>query len=63
MWRVENRLCGTINRKAWIQMFQNHNNTMLNYYETILNDFIYRDTNAFAESFNAKIKASKAQFR
>ena len=44
-------------------MFQNHNNTMLNYYETILNDFIYRETNAFAESFNAKIKASKAQFR
>ena len=34
-----------------------------NYYETILNYFVNRETNAFAESFNAKIKAFRAQFR
>ena len=38
-------------------------NTMQNYYETILNYFVNRETNAFAESFNAKIKAFRAQFR
>lgn len=38
-------------------------NTMQNYYETILNYFVSRETNAFAESFNAKIKAFRAQFR
>lgn len=36
---------------------------MQNYYETILNYFVNRETNAFAESFNAKIKAFRAQFR
>ncbi len=32
-------------------------------YRTILNYFINRSTNASAESFNAKIKAFRAQFR
>ena len=36
---------------------------MQNYHETILNYFVNRETNAFAESFNAKIKAFRAQFR
>ncbi len=36
---------------------------MQNYYETILNYFVNREANAFAESFNAKIKAFRAQFR
>lgn len=36
---------------------------MLNYYDTILNYFINRYTNASAESFNAKIKALRSQFR
>lgn len=43
--------------------FRTVTNTMQNNYETILNYFINRQTNAFAESFNAKIKAFRAQFR
>lgn len=43
--------------------FRTITNTMQNYYDTILNYFINRETNAFAESFNAKIKAFRAQFR
>jgi transposase len=37
--------------------------TMQNNYDTISNYFIRRATNASAESFNAKIKAFRAQFR
>lgn len=43
--------------------FQTVLNTFHNHYETILNFFINRDTNAFAESFNAKVKAFRNQFR
>ncbi|MDB0717180.1 transposase [Bacteroides xylanisolvens] len=43
--------------------FRTVTNTMQNYYETILNYFVNRETNAFAESFNAKIKAFRTQFR
>ena len=32
---------------------------MQNYYETILNYFVNRETNAFGESFNAKLKRSE----
>lgn len=39
-----------------IDTFENHNNTIINY-------FINRLTNASAESFNAKIKAFRTQFR
>jgi len=45
------------------ECFRTVTNTMQNYYETILNYFVNRETNAFAESFNAKIKAFRAQFR
>lgn len=38
-------------------------NTFQNHYRTILNFFVNRDTNAFAESFNAKVKAFRNQFR
>ena len=38
-------------------------NTFHNHYQTILNFFVNRDTNAFAESFNAKLKAFRNQFR
>ncbi len=38
-------------------------NTITNNYRSILNYFINRSTNASAESFNAKIKAFRAQFR
>lgn len=37
--------------------------TIQNNYQTILNYFINRSTNASAESFNAKIKAFRSQFR
>ena len=39
-----------------IETFENHNETIVNYFENRL-------TNASAESFNAKIKALRAQFR
>lgn len=38
-------------------------NTMKNNYDTIANYFINRSTNASAESFNAKVKAFRSQFR
>ena len=44
-------------------VFQTVLNTFHNHYQTILNFFINRDTNAFAESFNAKVKAFRNQFR
>ena len=37
--------------------------TFRNHYDTILNFFINRSTNAGAESFNAKVKAFRSQFR
>lgn len=37
--------------------------TFENHYETVLNFFVNRATNAGAESFNAKVKAFRAQFR
>lgn len=43
--------------------FRSVMNTMQNHYETILNYFVNRQTNAFAESFNAKVKAFRSQFR
>lgn len=39
-----------------IETFENHNETIINYFEERL-------TNASAESFNAKIKAFRTQFR
>ena len=35
----------------------------MNNYQTILNYFDNRSTNASAESFNAKVKAFRSQFR
>ncbi|MEA4885890.1 MAG: transposase, partial [Bacteroides graminisolvens] len=35
----------------------------INHYDTILNFFVNRQTNASAESFNAKVKAFRSQFR
>ena len=34
-----------------------------NHYDSVLNFFVNRATNANAESFNAKVKAFRAQFR
>lgn len=45
------------------KFFNSMINTMKNNYGTILNYFDNRSTNASAESFNAKVKAFRAQFR
>ena len=37
--------------------------TIYEHYEEMLNYFVNRSTNAFAESFNAKIKAFRTQLR
>ncbi|MEM6807211.1 MAG: transposase [Bacteroidota bacterium] len=49
--------------QAAFKSFKTVANTIENHYETILNFFERRSTNAGAESFNAKIKAFRAQFR
>lgn len=43
--------------------FQTVIETFKNHHDTILNFFVNRQTNAFAESFNAKVKAFRSQFR
>lgn len=50
-------------RKAGFRAFNTISKTIENHYQTILNYFDNRSTNANAESFNAKIKAFRAQFR
>lgn len=49
--------------KAGIDTFKTVARTIQNHYLTILNYFDNRSTNASAESFNAKIKALRSQFR
>jgi transposase len=57
--------------KEWIQKTYNQKlevfftvaNTIIANYENILNFFIHRNTNANAESFNAKIKLFRANLR
>lgn len=49
--------------EAGFKSFNTISRTIQNHYETILNYFNNRATNASAESFNAKIKAFRAQFR
>lgn len=49
--------------KAGFKSFNTVARTIQNHYQTILNFFDNRSTNASAESFNAKIKAFRAQFR
>jgi transposase len=48
---------------AGFKSFNTIAKTIQNHYQTILNYFINRSTNASAESFNAKIKAFRSQFR
>ncbi|WP_354665642.1 transposase [uncultured Muribaculum sp.] len=43
--------------------FRTVTETFRNHYDTILNYFNNRSTNAGAESFNAKVKAFRSQFR
>ena len=49
--------------KSGFKSFNTIMNTISLNYETILNYFDNRSTNAAAESFNAKIKAFRSQFR
>ena len=49
--------------KAELKSFRTVRKTIENHYSTILNYFDNRSTNASAESFNAKIKALRSQFR
>jgi transposase len=49
--------------KACFKLFSTFAKTIENNYEKILNFFDNRSTNASAESFNAKIKAFRNQFR
>jgi transposase len=49
--------------QSGFKSFNTISRTILNHYTTILNYFDNRSTNASAESFNAKIKAFRTQFR
>uniref|UniRef100_UPI00210C4B4F ISAon1 family transposase n=1 Tax=Desertivirga xinjiangensis TaxID=539206 RepID=UPI00210C4B4F len=49
--------------QAGIKTFRTVSRTIQNHYLNILNYFDNRSTNASAESFNAKIKALRSQFR
>src|SRR5690606_18672801 len=50
-------------KKSGLKAFSTVSRTIQNHYQTILNYFDNRHTNASAESFNAKIKRLRAQFR
>ncbi|MCK0144480.1 transposase [Arenibacter sp. F26102] len=65
-WYRSNNLNSDIERLVENTEFRTFNtiaNTISLNYISILNYFINRSTNASAESFNAKIKAFRAQFR
>ena len=49
--------------KLGVDNFYTVIDTFKNHYDTILNFFVNRATNANAESYNAKVKAFRAQFR
>ncbi|WP_449756579.1 transposase [Flavobacterium xueshanense] len=49
--------------QSGIKSFNTISRSIMNHYHTILNYFDNRSTNASAESFNAKIKAFRSQFR
>lgn len=49
--------------QAGLKSFNTLSRTIINHHKNILNYFENRSTNASAESFNAKIKAFRSQFR
>jgi transposase len=49
--------------QSGLKSFNTISRTLVNHHKNILNYFENRSTNASAESFNAKIKAFRAQFR
>lgn len=55
-WYNEVEIFGENEFARVLETFENHNGTIINYFEERL-------TNASAESFNAKVKAFRAQFR
>ena len=55
-WYNEVEAFGNSEFNKVLETFENHNTTIINYFERSL-------TNASAESFNAKIKAFRTQFR
>ncbi|MDE6466088.1 MAG: transposase, partial [Duncaniella sp.] len=55
-WHNEVEAFGNNEFNKVLETFENHNVTIINYFERRL-------TNASAESFNAKIKAFRSQFR
>ena len=55
-WYNEVEAFGNNEFNKVLETFENHNTTIINYFERRL-------TNALAESFNAKIKAFRSQFR
>ncbi|MBR9832931.1 transposase [bacterium] len=61
MFRFSFKKIGTF--KRYFKSFKSIMNTISLNYETILNYFDDRSTNAAAESFNAKIKAFRSRFR
>lgn len=50
-------------RQAGFKAFNTISRSIHNHYQTIVNYFDNRSTNASAESFNAKLKAFRSQFR
>ncbi len=50
-------------RQTGFKAFNTISRSIQNHYQTILNYFDNRSTNASAESFNAKLKAFRTQFR
>jgi transposase len=50
-------------RQSGFKLFNTVAKSIENHYQTILNYFDNRSTNASAESFNAKIKTFRSQFR
>jgi transposase len=49
--------------QSGFKSFNTISRSIINHYQTILNYFDNRSTNESAESFNAKIKAFRSQFR
>jgi transposase len=69
--KTSNKIIGFARLAKWhekvnqsrFKSFNTISRSIMNHYQTILNYFDNRSTNASAESFNAKIKAFRSQFR
>ena len=69
--KTTNKIIGLSRLAKWhekvnqsgFKSFNTISRSIMNHYQTILNYFDNRSTNASAESFNAKIKAFRSKFR